>query len=158
MNLYVVGTGYVGLVTGTCFAAKGHHVTCIDVDAAKISRLHEGILPIYEPGLDDLVARTVATGALKFSTSLADLLKNEPTPDAIFIAVGTPSGEDGSADLQYVLAVAREIGANLRSRCVHRLSAPDEDVVVIEVQTGTYFGEDDIVRLEDRYARDKAGQ
>ena len=107
MNLTVVGTGYVGLVTGTCFAEMGNHVTCIDIDQDKISKLKQGIIPIYEPGLESLVLKNVENDTLHFSTSLKDGLKK---CEAVFIAVGTPMGEDGSADLQYVLAVAREIG------------------------------------------------
>ncbi|MGM0552959.1 MAG: UDP-glucose dehydrogenase family protein [Pseudomonadota bacterium] len=115
MKITVIGTGYVGLVTGTCFAEMGHHVTCVDVDAQKIDHLREGILPIYEPGLEPLVARNAEQGRLRFTTSLAE---GVPGCEAFFIAVGTPPGEDGSADLQYVLAVAREIGAHLDSYAV----------------------------------------
>ena len=107
MNLTVVGTGYVGLVTGTCFAEMGNHVTCIDIDQGKIEKLKQGVIPIYEPGLESLVAKNVQNDTLHFSTSLRDGLEK---CEAVFIAVGTPMGEDGSADLQYVLAVAREIG------------------------------------------------
>lgn len=115
MKIYVVGTGYVGLVTGACFAAKGNEVTCIDVDARKIEHLRNGVLPIYEPGLDTLVTAAIQAGTLQFATSLAETLAQE-TPDAVFIAVGTPSDEDGSADLQYVLSVAREVGRFLTAR------------------------------------------
>ncbi|PIE70590.1 MAG: UDP-glucose 6-dehydrogenase [Deltaproteobacteria bacterium] len=107
MNLTVIGTGYVGLVTGACFAEMGNRVTCVDVDAAKIEGLKKGILPIYEPGLKDVVMRNVDSGCLSFTTSLRDAIADV---SVFFIAVGTPPGEDGSADLQYVLAVAREIG------------------------------------------------
>jgi len=110
MKIAVVGTGYVGLVTGTCFAEVGIDVTCIDIDQKKIDNLHNGILPIYEPGLEEMVARNVKSGRLNFSTSLADSIKGA---DVAFIAVGTPPGEDGSADLKYVLAVARGIGENM---------------------------------------------
>ena len=110
MNLTVVGTGYVGLVTGTCFAEMGHNVTCVDVDNRKIENLKNGILPIYEPGLDAMVANNVADKRLDFTTSLPEAMQGS---DIYFIAVGTPPGEDGSADLQYVLAVAREIGRHL---------------------------------------------
>jgi len=110
MKIAVVGTGYVGLVTGTCFAEVGIDVTCIDIDQKKIDNLHNGILPIYEPGLEEMVARNVKSGRLNFSTSLADSIKEA---DVAFIAVGTPPGEDGSADLKYVLAVARGIGENM---------------------------------------------
>ncbi len=110
MKIVIVGTGYVGLVTGTCLAEVGIDVVCVDVDKTKIANLEKGILPIYEPGLDTLVERNHAKGRLKFSTSLPEAI---PGVDAAFIAVGTPPGEDGSADLQYVLAVAREIGENM---------------------------------------------
>ncbi|MDY0360257.1 MAG: UDP-glucose/GDP-mannose dehydrogenase family protein [Desulforegulaceae bacterium] len=110
MHITVIGTGYVGLVTGTCFAQMGNFVNCVDVDTKKIENLNKGILPIYEPGLDDLVESSVKQGFLKFTTSLSDAMKES---DIYFIAVGTPPGEDGSADLQYVLAVAEEIGENL---------------------------------------------
>jgi UDPglucose 6-dehydrogenase len=112
MKIAVVGTGYVGLVTGTCFAEVGIDVTCIDIDQRKIDNLKQGILPIYEPGLEEMVSRNVAAGRLHFSTSLAEGIKDA---DVAFIAVGTPPGEDGSADLKYVLAVARGIGENMNS-------------------------------------------
>jgi UDPglucose 6-dehydrogenase len=115
MKIAVVGTGYVGLVTGTCFAEVGIDVTCIDIDQKKIDNLRNGILPIYEPGLEEMVARNVKSGRLNFSTSLAESIKGA---DIAFIAVGTPPGEDGSADLKYVLAVARGIGENIDSYCV----------------------------------------
>ena len=107
MNIVVVGTGYVGLVTGVCFAEMGNMVTCVDVDESKIEGLKQGILPIYEPGLDTMVKNNFAEGRLKFTTSLAEAVKSA---SIYFIAVGTPPGEDGSADLQHVLAVARELG------------------------------------------------
>jgi UDPglucose 6-dehydrogenase len=112
MKIAVVGTGYVGLVTGTCFAEVGIDVTCIDIDEKKIANLHQGILPIYEPGLEEMVTRNVEKGRLSFSTNLAESIKD---CDVAFIAVGTPPGEDGSADLKYVLAVARGIGENMNS-------------------------------------------
>jgi UDPglucose 6-dehydrogenase len=115
MKIAVVGTGYVGLVTGTCFAEVGIDVTCIDIDQKKIDNLHKGILPIYEPGLEEMVSRNVKSGRLHFSTSLAESIKEA---DVAFIAVGTPPGEDGSADLKYVLAVARGIGENMSDYCV----------------------------------------
>ncbi len=110
MKIVVVGTGYVGLVTGTCFAEVGIQVTCVDIDKQKIDNLHKGILPIYEPGLEEMVLRNVEKGRLSFSTSLAESIKGA---DVAFIAVGTPPGEDGSADLKYVIAVAKEIGENM---------------------------------------------
>lgn len=110
MKIAVVGTGYVGLVSGTCFAETGINVTCVDVDKKKIDNLNKGIIPIYEPGLDQLVVRNKEKNRLSFSTSLKDSLIGS---DVVFIAVGTPPGEDGSADLKYVLAVAKEIGENI---------------------------------------------
>ncbi|MDQ2177391.1 UDP-glucose/GDP-mannose dehydrogenase family protein [Marinifilum sp. D714] len=107
MNITIVGTGYVGLVSGTCFAETGITVTCVDVDQKKIDNLNKGIIPIYEPGLTPMVKRNMEKGRLSFSTSLKDSITEA---DAVFIAVGTPPDEDGSADLQYVLGVAREIG------------------------------------------------
>ncbi|MES2780218.1 MAG: UDP-glucose/GDP-mannose dehydrogenase family protein [Bacteroidota bacterium] len=115
MKIAVVGTGYVGLVTGTCFAEVGIDVTCIDIDQKKIDNLNKGILPIYEPGLEEMVTRNVEAGRLHFSTSLRDSIKG---CDVAFIAVGTPPGEDGSADLKYVLGVAREIGENINDYIV----------------------------------------
>ncbi len=115
MKIAVIGTGYVGLVTGTCFSEVGIDVVCIDVDQKKIDNLKKGIMPIYEPGLEEMVLRNVEKGRLQFSTSLAESIKG---CDVAFIAVGTPPGEDGSADLKYVLAVAREIGQNIDEYCV----------------------------------------
>ncbi len=107
MNITVVGSGYVGLVTGTCFAEMGNRVTCIDIDKGKIDKLKEGVIPIFEPGLDAMVLKNVENKSLHFSTKLKDGLDNS---EVVFIAVGTPMGEDGAADLQYVLSVAAEIG------------------------------------------------
>ena len=107
MKLTIVGTGYVGLVTGTCLADVGVDVTCVDIDEKKIQRLRNGEVPIYEPGLDLILKNNVEKGRLHFSTSLKDVLKGV---EVVMIAVGTPQGEDGSADLQYVSAVAGEIG------------------------------------------------
>ncbi len=107
MNIAIVGTGYVGLVTGTCFAEMGTHVTCVDVDKQKIEKLNNGIMPIYEPGLEELVKRNVEYGRLKFTTDLTEVLDDV---EVVFSAVGTPPDEDGSADLKYVLAVARQLG------------------------------------------------
>ena len=112
----MVGSGYVGLVSGACFADFGHDVVCIDKDQGKIDRLHDGIMPIYEPGLDALVASNVAAGRLSFTTSLAEGIKDAA---AIFIAVGTPSRRgDGHADLSFVYAVAEEVGASLANDAV----------------------------------------
>ena len=110
MKITIVGTGYVGLVTGTCFSEVGIDVTCIDIDEKKIEGLKNGKMPIYEPGLEPMVSNNLEKGRLHFSTSLKDNLKDA---EAVFIAVGTPPGEDGSADLKYVLAVAREIGQHM---------------------------------------------
>ncbi|MBR6319757.1 MAG: UDP-glucose/GDP-mannose dehydrogenase family protein, partial [Prevotella sp.] len=110
MNIAIVGTGYVGLVSGTCFADTGVNVTCVDVDAKKIERLQKGEIPIYEPGLDELVKKNVNAGRLKFTTDLASVLADQ---DIVFSAVGTPPDEDGSADLKYVLQVARTIGQHM---------------------------------------------
>ena len=110
MNIAIVGTGYVGLVSGTCFADTGANVTCIDVDEKKIERLNNGDIPIYEPGLDELVVKNVKAGRLKFSSDLASVLNDQ---EIVFSAVGTPPDEDGSADLKYVLQVAKTIGENL---------------------------------------------
>ena len=110
MKIAIVGTGYVGLVTGTCFSEMGVDVTCVDVQESKIDNLKKGIIPIYEPGLDDLVHRNYKAGRLKFTTDLKECL-NEV--DVVFSAVGTPPDEDGSADLKYVLEVARTIGQNM---------------------------------------------
>jgi len=110
MNIAIVGTGYVGLVSGTCFAEMGAHVTCVDVDAAKIEKLNNGVMPIYEPGLEELVKRNVEFGRLSFTTDLASVLDQV---EVVFSAVGTPPDEDGSADLKYVLAVARQFGQHI---------------------------------------------
>ena len=110
MNISIVGTGYVGLVSGACLAETGAVVNCIDTNQSKIDSLNNGIMPIYEPGLEDLVKRNVQKERLFFKTKLSEVVNES---DAIFIAVGTPPDEDGSADLKYVLAVAREIGSNL---------------------------------------------
>ncbi len=110
MKISVVGTGYVGLVSGACFAETGINVTCVDVDEKKIEKLNNGIIPIYEPGLEDIYKKNVEKGRLVFTTNLSESLENA---DALFIAVGTPPDEDGSADLKYVLGVAREIGKHM---------------------------------------------
>ena len=115
MNIAIVGTGYVGLVSGTCFADTGVNVTCVDVDAAKVERLQRGEIPIYEPGLDELVKKNVNAGRLKFTTDLASVLNEQ---DVVFSAVGTPPDEDGSADLKYVLQVARTIGQHINKYIV----------------------------------------
>lgn len=111
MNIAIVGTGYVGLVSGTCFAEMGINVTCVDIDSNKISRLQKGDIPIYEPGLEEMVLRNVAAGRLKFTTDLCSVLDDV---EVVFSAVGTPPDEDGSADLKYVLAVAKTFGQNIK--------------------------------------------
>ena len=110
MKISVVGTGYVGLVSGTCFSETGIDVVCVDIDTKKIEKLNNGQIPIYEPGLEDIFKRNVEKGRLSFSTDLKSSLVDA---DAVFIAVGTPPDEDGSADLKYVLGVAREVGKNI---------------------------------------------
>lgn len=115
MNIAIVGTGYVGLVSGTCFAETGATVTCVDVDEKKIRALRQGVIPIYEPGLDELVLKNIKAGRLKFSTSLPEILNEQ---EIVFTAVGTPPDEDGSADLKYVLQVAKTIGENINKYLV----------------------------------------
>ncbi len=115
MRVTIFGTGYVGLVTGTCLAEVGHHVVCVDIDAAKIDGLRNGVIPIYEPGLEPMVKANFAEGRLEFTTDAAAAIAHG---DVIFIAVGTPPDEDGSADLQYVLAVAKTIGTHLQRPAV----------------------------------------
>ena len=110
MKIVVVGSGYVGLVTGTCFAEVGIEVTCVDIDKEKIDNLNKGIIPIYEPGLEPMVKRNINKGRLYFSTDLPASLEG---CEVVFVAVGTPPDEDGSADLKYVLDVAREVGRNM---------------------------------------------
>ncbi len=107
MKIAIVGTGYVGLVSGACFAEMGVNVTCVDTDRGKIERLRQGVIPIYEPGLEDLVVRNHEAGRLRFLTDIADVVNDV---EIVFIAVGTPPGEDGSADLSHVLAAVRQIG------------------------------------------------
>ena len=142
MKITIFGTGYVGLVTGTCLAEMGNHVLCMDVDAAKIARLKRGEIPIFEPGLEPLVQRNHATGRLAFTTDAVEAVAHG---DAIFIAVGTPPDEDGSADLQYVLAVARSIGERL-----------DRYAVVVDKST-VPVGTADRVRAEIAAAMEKRG-
>ncbi len=124
MRIAVIGTGYVGLVTGTCLATMGNDVYCVDVDEEKIRGLKEGIIPIYEPGLADMVKKNAASGSLRFTTSIEEALKKARV---CFIAVGTPMGEDGSADLHYVLQVAAQIGRVLE----HELVVVDKSTVPV---------------------------
>lgn len=115
MNIVIVGTGYVGLVSGACFSEMGVNVTCVDIDKEKVQKLKTGVMPIYEPGLDELVERNVKAGRLHFTTDLAACLDDV---EVIFSAVGTPPDEDGSADLKYVLEVARTVGRNIKKHVV----------------------------------------
>jgi UDPglucose 6-dehydrogenase len=115
MNITVIGTGYVGLVSGTCFAEMGNRVTCVDIDPVKIEKLNKGIIPIFEPGLETMVLKNVKNKNLFFKTGLHEALQNSVIA---FIAVGTPMGDDGSADLQYVLAVAKSIGQSMQKRLI----------------------------------------
>ena len=110
MKIAIVGTGYVGLVTGTCFAEMGTEVFCVDVNAEKIQGLKKGIIPIYEPGLEEMVHRNQQASRLHFTTELTECLDKV---EVLFSAVGTPPDEDGSADLRYVLEVARTVGRNM---------------------------------------------
>ena len=115
MNIVVIGSGYVGLVSGTCFAEMGNKVTCVDIDPVKIEKLNKGVLPIFEPGLEQMVLKNVQNKNLVFTTDIAYAMNDA---EIIFIAVGTPMGTDGSADLQYVLTVAKAIGKNMQKRVV----------------------------------------
>lgn len=115
MNITVIGAGYVGLVTGTCFAELGNHVTCVDIDVDKITNLKKGELPFYEPGLETLVLNNIKEGRLQFVSHFSEILLD---PQVIFIAVGTPSEKDGSADIKYVLEAASDIGAHIKKYCV----------------------------------------
>ena len=107
MNITVIGSGYVGLVSGACFAEMGNTVTCVDIDSVKIEKLKQGLIPIFEPGLEQMVLKNVKNKSLLFTTNLGEAISDA---EIVFIAVGTPMGDDGSADLQYVLAVAKSIG------------------------------------------------
>jgi len=115
MNITIVGSGYVGLVSGTCFAEMGNKVTCIDIDSVKIEKLNEGVVPIFEPGLEPMVLKNMKNKNLFFTTSLEEALSDT---EVVFIAVGTPMGEDGSADLKHVLEVAKSIGQNMGKRLI----------------------------------------
>ena len=115
MDVTVIGTGYVGLVVGSCLAEAGNYVTCADIDEEKIARLNSGEVPIYEPGLDRLISHNLAEGRLRFTTDPAEGIRKA---DAIFVAVGTPPGEDGSANLDFVREAARTIGDHLKPHAV----------------------------------------
>jgi len=114
MRIAVIGTGYVGLVSGACFAEMGNKVTCVDVNTEKIEKLKQGVIPIYEPGLEEMVQSNLAK-TLFFTTDLAESIKDA---EIAFIAVGTPMGDDGSADLQYVLSVAQQIGEIMQGELI----------------------------------------
>src|ERR1039457_4915670 len=132
MKLTIIGTGYVGLVTGTCFAEVGHQVTCVDNDAAKVSVLQEGGIPIYEPGLEELVKKNVASGCLTFTTCTSEGVQNS---DVIFIAVPTPPMPDGSVDMSFLEKVAREIAGAMTS---YKIVV---DKSTVPVQTGDKVAE-----------------
>ena len=133
MKISVIGTGYVGLVSGTCFAEIGHQVTCIDVDERKIKMLEDGKSPIYEPGLNDLLDRNIKSGRLNFSLGLDSISDSK----AVFLAVGTPSGDDGSADLTYLFKAAEDVARNIS----------DDAIIVIKstVPVGTFSKVKDVV-------------
>ncbi len=124
MRIVMIGTGYVGLVSGTCFAEMGNHVVCVDVNETKIRQLNDGVIPIFEPGLQTMVKSNVDKGNLRFTTNLGEALRSS---EIAFIAVGTPMGEDGSADLQYVLNVATEIGQKM----THSMVVVDKSTVPV---------------------------
>ncbi len=128
MRISVIGTGYVGLVTGTCFSEMGNDVTCIDIDEQKIEALKRGEVPIYEPNLSRMVLENYKRGSLKFTTDIKEALDNS---NIVFIAVGTPMGEDGSADLQYVLKVAESIGKYMK----HHMSVVNKSTVPVGTET-----------------------
>ena len=115
MNITVIGSGYVGLVSGACFAEMGNTVTCVDIDSVKIEKLKQGLIPIFEPGLEQMVLKNVKNKSLLFTTNLGEAISDA---EIVFIAVGTPMGDDGSADLQYVLAVAKSIGQLMQNRLI----------------------------------------
>jgi len=142
MKVAIVGSGYVGLVTGTCFAEVGIEVTCVDIDKKKIDNLIEGIIPIYEPGLDEMVHRNMKKGRLNFTTSLKDALVD---CEMVFSAVGTPPDEDGSADLQYVISVARDCGKYMN------------DYLLIVTKSTVPVGTAEIVRKAVKEELDKRG-
>ena len=115
MNITIIGSGYVGLVSGTCFSEMGNRVACVDIDPLKIEKLNKGIIPIFEPGLETMILKNVKNENLFFTTDLSEALKNS---EIAFISVGTPMGDDGSADLQYVLTVAKSIGQSMQKRLI----------------------------------------
>ena len=115
MNITVIGSGYVGLVSGACFSEMGNKVICVDIDPVKIEKLKQGIISIFEPGLEQMVLKNVKNKNLLFTTNLGEAISDA---EIVFIAVGTPMGDDGSADLQYVLAVAKSIGQSMQKRLI----------------------------------------
>ena len=140
MNITVVGTGYVGLVTGACFSEFGNHVTCVDKDVSKIEMLRRGQMPIYEPGLDDLVERNVKAGRLFFETDLPKAIRSSLV---VFIAVGTPQGNDGRADLTFVREVAAQIAENgplavqaIKRSVIEGLSLSEKEALARELEIG----------------------
>ncbi len=143
MKISIVGTGYVGLVTGTCFAETGVEVACIDIDEAKVARLNEGKSPIYEPGLEPMIRRNLEKGRLTFTTDMESSMKDS---EVVFIAVGTPPDEDGSADLQHVLTVARAVGKYM------------EDYLVVATKSTVPVGTARRVREEVEKAQQEAGK
>ena len=147
MKLTMVGTGYVGLVTGACFAETGNHVVCLDVDAAKIAMLRRGESPIYEPGLSEMIVRNAAAGRLSFTT---DKLEAYRHADVVFICVGTPSDEDGSADLQYVLRVASDIADAINA--IGAGARPKTVVVKSTVPVGTSHKVRDLIASRTQHA------
>ncbi len=144
MNLAIIGTGYVGLTTGTCFAEVGHHVICVDNDGEKVKSLQEGRMPIYEPELEEMIESNVSAGRLSFTTCLQDALKQS---DIIFIAVPTPPHEDGSVDLSYIEAVSHEIAECLKPEFGYRIIV---DKSTVPVSTGTK-----VYQVIERYAQGK---
>jgi len=142
MNIAVIGTGYVGLVSGTCFSEMGNKVTCVDIDSSKIEKLHKGIIPIYEPGLEAMVLKNVKNKNLYFTTDFKTAIENA---EIVFIAVGTPMGDDGSADLQYVVSVAKSIGETMQ-----------ESIVVVDKST-VPIGTADKVRITIQEQLNKRG-
>ena len=136
MKITVIGSGYVGLVSGICFAKIGHEVVCVDKDQSKIDRLKQDIVPIYEPGLKELLSEVLTAKRISFTTNLVDALKDSK---AVFIAVGTPQGEDGSADMSYVFAVAKEIAQSSQEG---RQSYSEKDHRTPEKESDGLSGED----------------
>ena len=142
MKIAVIGTGYVGLVSGTCFAEMSNKVTCVDVNTQKIEKLKQGVIPIYEPGLEEMVLSNIARKTLFFTTEIAEAIKEA---EVAFIAVGTPMGDDGSADLQYVLSVAQSIGETMQG-----------ELIIVDKST-VPVGTADKVRATVQAALDKRG-